>query len=184
MGQRKKNQRKQRNKKRAQERRASESENSEPESELEKARRRACHSEGETSDLEDKGKKNQFLKDLKIEQAKQANNSQAKKILRHSNSSDTDEDLLKTECRIEDAKCMSYNDNSVAKIDTKNKTSQPQIKHAESSEDERDEKTDDKKKMKKKRKGIKVTDKADRFKVSLKQENHEFKSDLVLELEK
>ncbi|KAK3930946.1 Protein kintoun [Frankliniella fusca] len=174
LGQRKKNQRKQRNKKKAQERRVSESENSEPESEHEKARRRACHSEGEISDLEDKSReKNKFKKDQKTEPS----THQAKKILRRNNSSESDEET-KDESSNKTANVASPAGDTVMKIET----SQPLGNHEESSEDERDEKTEEKKKKKKKRKGKKVTEQGDGCKIVSK-EGTDFKSGLVLELE-
>lgn len=176
MGQKKKNQRKQRNKKRAQERRASESENSEPDSELDKARRRAVHSEGEISDLEEKSK-SKFLKELKAEQNIQSI-PQAKKILRRANSSDTDDDvkvqsdLLKT--------VNSAGDSAPA--EASGIALQSCVAQGESSEDERDNKTEDKKKKKKKKKGKKMTD-AENCKTITKPGCSDFKNDLILELE-
>ncbi|XP_026276217.1 protein kintoun [Frankliniella occidentalis] len=174
LGQRKKNQRKQKNKKKAQERRASESENSEPDSEHDKARRRACHSEGEISDLEEKSKEtNKFKKEEKIEPS----THQARKILRRTNSSESDEET-KDESSNKTAKVASPAGDTVMKVET----SQPQGTHVESSEDERDGKTEEKKKKKKKRKGKKVTEQGDGCKIASK-EVTDFRSGLVLELE-
>ncbi|KAJ1530986.1 hypothetical protein ONE63_005821 [Megalurothrips usitatus] len=180
LGQRKKNQRKQKNKKRAQERKASESEYSEQESEQEKARRRSCHSEGEASDFEDKNnmkKKIEFLKDLKVEPC----NPQAKKILRRTNSSESDDDVKEGKA-IGDRNMGNPAGDSSANSDTSGKMKKS-FTTDESSEDERDEKTEDKKKKKKKRKAKNVGENGDGCKVGIKKTDKDFQSDLVHELE-